>query len=180
MDYRDYLAMRTDDGDLLDSWRWLVGSQLRFWHATSFADVLLKDSQGAVHFLDTIEGTVARIASSEAEFAVLVRNPELADQWLMAGLVDGAARRGMKPGAGECLCFKVPPMLGGTIDLDNVEVFSLEVALSINGQIVRQVKDLPPGTKINAVRMTEDAGGSAAAELAPKPSTWWRRLWGGR
>lgn len=51
-----------------------------------------------------------------------------------------------------CLGYKVPLFLGGKDDLNNYEVADLEVYWSIQGQIFSQVKDLPPGTKINSIK----------------------------
>ena len=158
MGYRDYLATTNDTRDLLTDWRWLIGSHLKLWHVTKFADVLLMDAAGGIYFLDTLEGAVSKIANSEAEFVSKAESDHNADHWFMAGLVDGAARRGMSPAAEECLSFKFAPQLGGPIDLDNVEVSSLILSLSISGQIRQQIKDLPDGTKIKEVRVEPDGG----------------------
>src|SRR5262249_4010055 len=133
----------------------LIGPGLTLWHATLCADALLKDAAGRIHFLDTLEGAVGPVADSEADFARQVSDPDNADRWLMTGLVDGAALMGLVPAAEQCLCFKIPPGLGGSFDLDNVEVGMLSVQLSISGQLSEQIRDLPPGTKISEVRIVD-------------------------
>ena len=40
-------------------------------------------------------------------------------------------------------------MLGAPIEVANVEVSDLTVALHLSGQLHQQVKDLPPGTMIS-------------------------------
>lgn len=141
IDYTNYIAKTVDKRDLLGAWRWLIGTRLSLWHPTTFGNALLKDASGRVHVLDTLEGSVSLVANSEAEFAAKMCDPDTADLWLLAALVDGAARRGMVPGAEQCLHFKIPPQLGGPIDLDNVEITSLFVAFAISGQLRRQIED---------------------------------------
>ena len=52
----------------------------------------------------------------------------------------------------ECVAHKTPLFLGGTDDVANYEVSDIEVHWDIQYQIYMQVKDLPPGTKINSVK----------------------------
>lgn len=52
---------------------------------------------------------------------------------------------------GRCVGYRRPLFLGGTATVDNLEVVITEVYWSINGQIWRQVEDLPPGTPISGV-----------------------------
>ncbi len=51
--------------------------------------------------------------------------------------------------AADVYSFTVPPVLGGQIELANVEVADFVVAVNIAGQLHQQVKDLPPGSKIS-------------------------------
>jgi hypothetical protein len=53
------------------------------------------------------------------------------------------------PGATEVLTFKIPPVLGGAIEVENIAALDYVVASSIAGQLHRQVKDLPPGTAVS-------------------------------
>ena len=49
---------------------------------------------------------------------------------------------------------KIPPALGGSdSDLNNLELTLASTNLKILGQIMNQIKALPPGTKILEVRM---------------------------
>ena len=45
--------------------------------------------------------------------------------------------------------FKTPPLLGGALEVDNVETIDFVVGLSIAGQIHDQIRGLPPGTRIS-------------------------------
>jgi len=50
------------------------------------------------------------------------------------------------------LSFKVAPVLGAAIAVENIEVMDFEVIVHIAGQLHRQVGDLPPGSRITASR----------------------------
>jgi len=134
---------------LLSDWRWLVPADLRPFSLTIFGDWFFEDERGRVHFLDTIGGQLSMIAPNRAAFLAARQIPENIDQWYMPDLAFLCHTRGLMPGCGQCLGFKIPPILSGLVDVDNVEVCDLMVHESIAGQIHRGVKDLPEGTMIN-------------------------------
>jgi hypothetical protein len=74
----------------------------------------------------------------------------------MAGLAFAAERRGIIPSARQVLSFKVAPVLGAAIAVENIEVI-----VHITGQLHRQVRDMPPGSRIT---------GFAVASPPPQPS----------
>ena len=118
--------------------------------ASSFGDLFLQ-SQDGLWFLDTVDGTLARVWDNRQVLETQLNTPEGQDRFLMAGLVIAAHDSGLLPGDREVLSFKVPPVLGGQLDTANIEVSDLVVALSLLGQIHQQIKDLPPGTSISEI-----------------------------
>ena len=170
MKYTDYFAESdaTSD-DILSDWSWLVPPELELWSVTKAGDALLRHTtEGTIHFLDLISGKVKQIAKSENEFEKLVATQERADEWLMPEIVDGQKLLGMIPARNQCLSYKIPPFLGGQIDPDNIETRDIKVHFSIAGQLHRQTKDLPPGTKISKILV--DGKDPDAAVKRP----WWR------
>jgi hypothetical protein len=89
------------------------------------------------------------IAHSRQAFLTERAKQENLDQWFMADLAMLCWERGLRPGPGQCLSFKIPPVLSGPLEVDNVEVADLMVHESILAQIHRGVKDLPEGTRID-------------------------------
>ena len=51
----------------------------------------------------------------------------------MAGLAFSAERQGIVPSAGQVLSFKITPVLGGAISVENIEVMNFEVIVHITG-----------------------------------------------
>lgn len=166
--HADYFLETTASSDIiLDAWQWLVGPDLRVWRITKAGDALLQDpGDGSIHFLDVLLGTVEKIADSVAAFDAALSRRENAERWLMVEVVDGQAALGMRPALDNCLSYKTPPVLGGEIEPDNIELCDVAVHFGIAGQIHQQVKDLAPGTAVEAIKI----------EHQRKRSRWWK-LW---
>jgi hypothetical protein len=73
--------------------------------------------------------------------------------------------------AGVCYSCKTPLSLGGQLEADNFERTDLQVHYSILGQLHQQTRHLPPGTKIDSIKIE-----SPHEDL--KPKSWWQRLVG--
>ena len=101
-----------------------------------------------MHFLDIVRGELSQIAPTRDAFLLMRERPENLDQWFMANLALLCLGRGLQPRPGQCLSFKIPPVLSGALDSDNVEVCDLMLHQSTTAQIHRGVKHLPEGTKI--------------------------------
>ncbi len=140
----------------LTDWQWLPGvAALTPLAVTALGDVFLHGS-GAVWFLDTIDGTLTQEWDTVQDLQAQLNTAEGQDRFLLAGLVVSAHERGLRPNEGQVLMLSVPPILGGQIDVENLEVYDLSVALSLLGQIHRQIKDLPPGTQISGISVEGD------------------------
>jgi hypothetical protein len=68
---------------------------------------------------------------------------ELFQKWVGSG--------GAQPNYDQCIGYKKPLYLGGTHDFANFELSDFEVYWSICGQIMDQIRGLPPGTKIGSI-----------------------------
>jgi hypothetical protein len=68
---------------------------------------------------------------------------------------DWRAQGGELPAYDECVGYKVPLYLGGAEDTSNLELSDFEVYWSISGQLLAQVRGLPPGTKIHNISISE-------------------------
>lgn len=104
------------------------------------------------------------MAADADELQRLIKQPDNRSAWFMLDVVLGQHALGMSPGFNECYSFKVPPVLGGKMDPDNIETCDIAVHYSIAGQIFRQVRDLPPGTRVDKIELTDRS--------TKKP--WWR------
>ena len=134
---------------LLSDWRWLVPDSLRPFALTMFGDWSFEDTVGRVIFLDTVAAQLSEIAPSRRAFLNERAKQENLDRWFMADLAMMCWESGLRPGPGQCLSFKIPPVLSGPLEVDNVDVCCLIVHESILAQIHRGVRDFPEGTRID-------------------------------
>jgi hypothetical protein len=139
--------------DLLQDWRWLLGDSMRLLLVSAIGDMFLADTAGQVFWLEAGVGQLQKITGSIDQFQQLRQQRENVDQWFIPQLVIDMINSGVRLAPGQCCSYKKPPILGGEIELSNFEPMDLSVHFSILGQIHRQVKDLPPGTKIKDIKI---------------------------
>ena len=116
---------------------------------TAFGDWFLLDDDGSVHFLDLVAGKLSKAAETGDEFRRTMKLPEKLDEWFMAGLVESLLECGMVLGPGECYGYKLPPIVGGQLEVENIEPTDIVIHQSLLSQIHEQTRNLPEGTKIN-------------------------------
>ena len=134
----------------LESWDWLDLTGAVPVLATLFGDIILQVPQGFA-FLDTVEGALTVAWPDRESVEVSLQTQDGQDRYLMGELALAAAEQGIVPGPEQVLSFTHPPVLGGALTVDNLEVQDFVVATNIAGQIHQQVLDLPPGTPIAGV-----------------------------
>lgn len=133
---------------LLNDWRWLVPENLSPLCMTVFGDWFFRDDRGAVHFLDLAGGRLKEVAHSKEEWQRRCGDPQSRDEWFMPALAEACFQRFTILTPGTCLGYKLPPLVGGTLDVDNIEVTDLVIHQSMIGQLRRGTKDLPEGIRI--------------------------------
>jgi hypothetical protein len=101
--------------------------------------------------LDLGSGQLSRVADSRDQFAELLDINDNANNWLMIPLVDRLVAAGTTLGPNRCYGFKIPPVLGGSYDLENVATCDLAVYYSMLADIQRQIKNVPDGTRVKLV-----------------------------
>jgi len=139
----------------LEEWSWLKPPRRPPVLVSAFGDMFFK-SADAVIMLDTLEGAITRVARSGIELRERLASEDGRDELLSDLWVQAAQRQGLQLSEGECFDWAVSPALGGPLSADNITKMSFVVKVDLAGQLHRQIKALPPGTKIN--RVTIDDG----------------------
>jgi hypothetical protein len=78
------------------------------------------------------------------------------EEWFRGELVGGLLEAGLEREAGPCFSPLVPQIINGGWKPSNFHACDLLVHLAMLGQIHRQVKDLPPGTRIGGFEVVEE------------------------
>lgn len=164
MTNRYFINPSQDDLDrALESWNWLELQGKQVLLVTAFADVFFSASDG-IWLLDTLEGKLKRICETQYELDAALLTEEMEDTYLMAPIVDYLINSGVTLADSECYDFKIHPRLGGQMHHENIEASNFVVSLNLRGQLLEQIRQMKPGTKISKFVMQNDA--------EPKP--WWK------
>ena len=138
---------------LLSDWQWLVHRRFTPVVITALGDLFLRDETGRVHFLDLMRGEFKPVAASQDEFDRLCEDREQRRSWFVGQLVMELRKLHGELAAGQCFGCKIPLSLGGQLEAPNFERTDVQVHYSVLGQLHRQTRHLPPGTKIHDVRI---------------------------
>jgi hypothetical protein len=139
-----------DYRDGLESWDWIDFDGKNPIVATAFGDFFFESCKG-IFFLDKVSGSLERVCDNSEQLKSILNTKDGQDHYLMSELVLLARENGLILKENECYEFKVSPFLGGELNYENMDIMSFKVSLHITGQLIKQVKDLPPGTKIDSV-----------------------------
>ncbi|MFV8364738.1 T6SS immunity protein Tdi1 domain-containing protein [Flavobacterium sp. ZT3P35] len=139
---------------LMESWDWLIGNDKKPILMSSIGDLFLEDKNGICYWLNVGEGIIEKVAENESEFKAKLNDDETVDEWFLIELVSELKRNGLLLTEKKLYGYKTLPILGGEYKPENFELTDIEVHFELSGQIHKQVKDLPDGTKVN-IKVTE-------------------------
>lgn len=142
-----------DTTRLLDDWQWLLPDPHRLLAVTRMGDAFVERADGEVVFMDTMEDAL-RHAAVDA-FQKMMQAGALDATWNNPDMVWLLEARGEYLASGQCYSYQVPPVLGGPFNSDNVRAGSARVHFSVMGQLHRQIKSLPPGSKRSGIKLAE-------------------------
>lgn len=131
-------AGRYDVQRLLEEWHWLVPKPDTPLFVSVLADWVFGAPDGSLWCLSVLEGEYTKIAENSAEYNRLNKSEEWLNKIFIAGWQPIAAAHGLVPTEGECLGWKVHPLLGGSFKVTNLQVFSMAVYQSLMGQLHRR------------------------------------------
>ena len=137
---------------LLADWHWLLGTENLPVLVTKAGDVFTQNvGTNQIMFLDVVQGSASVVAKGSDELHSLLKNVEFVAHHFALNLVAPLIKSGPPLPEGSLYGWKRLPVLGGEYSTENLEPTDIEVHFSVAGQLWRQVKDLPDGTKIGDV-----------------------------
>jgi hypothetical protein len=139
----------------LESWSWLSLPNSPPVLVSAFGDPFFK-VRGQLVMLNTLTGTLESVARNAVELRNKLNETEVQDSLLSSVWVQAAVRRGILLEDGQCYDWRLAPALGGPMSPASIMKLSFVVKVNIAGQLHRQIKDLPPGTRINRVTISPE------------------------
>lgn len=104
-----------------------------------FGDWIFGAPDGSYWHLDLIEGSFGRVAQNSTEFNAKKGEEQYRVAWFGSDWADIALEHGLTPMSDQCLGWKIAPVFGGPFTIENIQIFSLVVYQSLQGQIFRQL-----------------------------------------
>jgi hypothetical protein len=133
---------------LAEAWAWLLKEPFRPVLFSIMGDVFLEPDSGGIWWLNTGTGELMRVADSIEQFRDLLRT-EVADEWLMPGLVEQLHAAGKIPEAGECYTYVTLPVFAeGKYEVDNLNPVPAGEHFSLTGHILHEIHELPDEAKV--------------------------------
>lgn len=94
------------------------------------------------------ELSITRIAYDENGYHSLQQDANFQVDWQMGNLVALANEKFGALGPNRCFCLKVPAVLGGSYDKDNIGVIAISELIRSSGDLAHQIKYLPDGDEL--------------------------------
>lgn len=136
---------------ITESWDWLIGNDKTPILVSSIGDIFLEDRKGKCYWLNVGEGIIEKVADNKIEFKEKLNNNEIVSEWFLVELVAELKKEGLELTEKKLYGYKKLPVLGGEYEPENFELTDIEVHFELSGQIHKQIKDLPDGTKVKIV-----------------------------
>jgi hypothetical protein len=138
-------------------WRWALGGRsMRPLSLNLFGDWFLEDRKtGEVWFLDTCVGRLTAVAPSRSELASVLADRKNRQRWLLEGQVRLLRESGARLPRGHCFGWRISPGLGGSFEVENIEVTELALHERVQSRLAFLAKELPPGTAVTPAMIEE-------------------------
>jgi hypothetical protein len=134
---------------LQTAWQWLLPQPFEPVMASTLGDVFFQQGGPEVFWLNTGTAEITRVAASRSEFMELLRT-EIADEWFMPHLIEELHEAGKLLQPDGCYTYVVLPIFAeGKYEASNLNPVPSAEHFGLTGEIHRQLRDLPDGSKVS-------------------------------
>ena len=142
---------------LLREWVWLIGPRRFPILITALGDAFVQDADdGSVHLLSAGAGTLSRVSEDVDAFRQRLADQTFVLDNFVPRIIVALRTSGKSLSHGQLYSYRVPPSLGGAYNVDNLEPTDISVHFCLLGQINQRARDLPEGTVISGVKLSDD------------------------
>jgi hypothetical protein len=133
---------------LTEDWNWLIGTDKSPIIVTAIGDMFLKDTNQKIYWLDVGQGKCEIVADRIQDFEEKLKDIEQMNDWFMIKLTTALRLSGKELKDGQLYSYKKLPIIGGEYTVDNFAPLDIVEHFGYTGDIHKQIKDLPDGTKV--------------------------------
>lgn len=136
-------------GSLFEDWKWLIPLNANPILLTACGDAFFEHTTSEISLLDTVQGTFSILAPNYDAWKIALNDQKQFRDWFLVEFLADLLSAKLARKKSECFSPLLPQKIGGSWDPANFKACDPLVHFSVLGQIHRQVKDLPEGTKIS-------------------------------
>jgi hypothetical protein len=133
---------------LTEDWNWLIGTDKSPIIVTAIGDMFLKDTNQKIYWLDVGQGKCEIVADRIQDFEEKLKDIEQMNDWFMIKLTTALRLSGKELKDGQLYSYKKLPIIGGEYTVENFAPLDIVEHFGYTGDIHKQIKDLPDGTKV--------------------------------
>jgi Domain of unknown function (DUF1851) len=139
---------------LKNAWSWLLGNTWTPFLFSAIGDVFFEISAGTIWWLSTATGDLEQVSDCKSDFLKLLQS-EAIDEWFLPGLVTYLKSEGKVLAHDECYSFHTLPVFEqGSFSAENMFVSSAKVHFETSAEVIRQLRSLKDGAKVNILIST--------------------------
>ena len=120
--------------NLLPQWTWIVPEESTPLFISTFGGWVFANPDGSLSVLSMLEGTFEQVARNSTEYNELNKSPDWCDEIFISGWYQIAIENSIIPKEGECIGWKVHPIIGGKFQVENLQIFDMVVYQSLMSQ----------------------------------------------
>ena len=140
MEFINSVSEKESD-EYLPEWAWLVPSSATPLFITALGDWIFGNPDGSLSALSVLEGIYEPIANNSDEYNQLKRSEEWLDEMFLSGWYAIGVENGVIPADGECIGWKIHPIIGGEFSIDNLQIFDMKAYQTLMSQLHGRIQD---------------------------------------
>jgi hypothetical protein len=129
-----------DSAKLLQFWRWLIPETETPLFITGLGDWIFGRPDGSIAKLDILEGKYSFLSKSSDEYNRQKTSREWLEKEFLINWYEIAIGNQLIPTTDQCIGWKLAPILGGEITLDNLQLYFMTVYQWSQGQIHQKIQ----------------------------------------
>lgn len=130
-----------------NDWGWLNINAVELIAENDFGNLIFRSADASYWRILPENPECLKIAENQSDYGKLVIDKEFQLDWAMEILVTLAKQTLGELEIGQKYCLKMPALLGGEYEKENLGTISQIEQISFSGDIARQIDDLPDGSK---------------------------------
>lgn len=131
-----------------ESWGWVGIDPFHIVAENDFGNLIIEDTEERFWRLCPESAYCEVVANCKTELCELQCAPEFVADWEMVSLLEAAKNSLGELPLGQKYCLKVPGILGGAYELENIGTVPFDELISFSGDLGYQCKDLADGTQV--------------------------------